>query len=214
MSSTNQASLHRPPNWSLRRNLQARQASPDSDAIVRLEIKLVAWLYAPGLIPGVDVAHRPVNAEAGGRMRIGRDLSLECIEAGLVAPDLRPAQEDPLLAGETVEHRSWLAVERGVISVQREQKTAQVGNVLAHGQGAVDVHAGCDRIGIELRTVLFSLGLESGVVGRQPPVSLHAMAVELAALIVEPMRHLVTDHATDAAIVDRLVGVRIKERRL
>src|SRR5947209_9625011 len=80
--------------------------SPDSHAIFRLEIKLVARFHAPGVIPSIDIAHGPVDAEARGRMRIGRYLPLECIGAGLVAPNLCPAEEYALLACEAVENRS------------------------------------------------------------------------------------------------------------
>ena len=58
------------------------------------------------------------------------------------------------------------------------------------------------------------LGVELGVVVRRPPVGQRARAVELAALVVEAVGHLVADHRADAAVVDRHVGVRVEERRL
>jgi hypothetical protein len=70
-------------------------------------------------------------------------------------------------------------------------------------------------------------GLELGVLGtehaggprkggvlRGPPVAQHAVAVGLAALVVEAVADLVADDAADAAVVDGRVGVGIEERRL
>ncbi len=47
-----------------------------------------------------------------------------------------------------------------------------------------------------------------------PPVAQLAVAVGLAALVVEAVGDLVADHAADAAVVDGRVAVRIEERRL
>ena len=56
--------------------------------------------------------------------------------------------------------------------------------------------------------------LEALVVVSRPPVGEHAVAIGLATLIVECVDHLVADHAADAAVVDRHVGMRIEEWRL
>ena len=40
------------------------------------------------------------------------------------------------------------------------------------------------------------------------------MRIELAALIVEAVAHLVADHRADRAVIDRRIGVRIEEGRL
>src|SRR5215475_3074239 len=78
-------------------------SSPDPDPILRLEVELVARFHAPGVIPGIDVAHWSVDPEAPGRMGIGGDLLLERIWAALFAPALGPTEEHALYAGETVE---------------------------------------------------------------------------------------------------------------
>ena len=51
------------------------------------------------------------------------------------------------------------------------------------------------------------------VVGR-PPVFQISLAVGAAALVVEAVGDLVADDRADRAVVDRIVGVGIKERRL
>src|SRR5579871_1617929 len=82
----------------------ATRRSPDVHPVFRLEIELVAWLHAEGVVPGVDVAHGPVDTKARGRMGIARHLPLERIRPRLLAPHLRPAQEHALLACEAGEH--------------------------------------------------------------------------------------------------------------
>ena len=49
---------------------------------------------------------------------------------------------------------------------------------------------------------------------RRPPHHQIAVGVKLRALIVEAVRHFVTDHRADAAIIKRIVGFRIIERGL
>src|SRR6185369_2979194 len=80
-------------------------------------------------------------------------------------------------------------------------------DVLAHGQLAVHVDAGHGLVGRVLRPEHLGAGLEGGGVGGGPPVA-------LAALVVEAVGQLVTDHAADRAVVDRRVGVRVEDRRL
>ena len=53
----------------------------------------------------------------------------------------------------------------------------------------------------------------SFVVAR-PPVADPAGFVELAAVIVEAVAHLVADDRADGAVVHRRIGVRVEERRL
>ena len=47
-----------------------------------------------------------------------------------------------------------------------------------------------------------------------PPVAQLAGAVELAPLIVEAVADLVADHRADPAVVHRVVGFEVEERRL
>src|SRR6476661_8305004 len=81
-----------------------RKRSPDADAIIRLEEELVARFDIPGVIPSVDVAHGPVDAELRRRMGVGRHLPLERIGAALRAPDLRPTEKHALIAREAIEN--------------------------------------------------------------------------------------------------------------
>ena len=52
----------------------------------------------------------------------------------LAGPGLRPAEEDPLIAGQAVDHRRRLAVKRSVIGIERHRQAAEIGDILAHGR--------------------------------------------------------------------------------
>src|SRR5262249_1250254 len=80
-------------------------ALPDPDPILGLQVELVALLHPPGVVPGVDVAQRPVDPEARGRVDVGGDLLLQRVEPVFRAPGLRIAQEETLVAGVSVDHR-------------------------------------------------------------------------------------------------------------
>src|SRR3569832_918225 len=215
------ASAPRPPDRLIRAQtgVRARQnqtinRSPQPHALFRRHVEPVAGLDVEGGVPGVDVAHDRVDAGLRRRVRVADQLAAQGVGPALGAPDLGPAQGHALVAGPAVGRRRGLDMQRGVIGVAREQEAAQVGDVLAHGQLAVDVRAGD---GLEcgvLLTQMIGAGLEGGAVGRPPPVDQPAHAVGLAALIVEAVGHLVADDAPDAAVVDGRVGVGVEEGRL
>ena len=48
----------------------------------------------------------------------------------------------------------------------------------------------------------------------RPPVNHISILVKMTALIVESVRHLVTDYHADSAVVKRIVGIHIEERIL
>ncbi len=104
---------------------------------------------------------------------------------------------------------------RGLLPrVPRHDQAAEVGDVLAQRQLAVDVN-GVD--GDELVELIHHpLRLRGVVLGirRGPPVVQVALAVELPALVVESVRHLVPDHGAHRAVVERVVGSRIVIGRL
>ena len=86
----------------------------------------------------------------------------------------------------------------GEIGHQREAQAAVVGGVLAERQPAVDVRVAGDRVaGILIGDAGGALFVGLAVGGR-PPVAQVALAVELAALIVEAVRQLVADHRAGA----------------
>jgi hypothetical protein len=94
----------------------------------------------------------------------------------------------------------------------RDGQAAEVADVLADGERAVDVLA---RQVARLEAVVLldqrlRLQLERGLVVGGPPVVEVAGAVVLRALVVEAVADLVADHRADAAVVLGRVGVGSK----
>src|ERR1041385_6175841 len=71
-----------------------------------------------------------------------------------------------------------------------------------------------DFIRIELLNNTVRAGGEFLVVIRCPPHRQVTIRVEARAGIIETVRHLVTDHGADAAVIDRVIGFWIVEGRL
>ena len=95
-------------------------------------------------------------------------------------------------------------------------QAAEVADVLADGERAVDVLAGerARREAVVLLDQRLRLHLERRLVVRRPPVVEVAGTVVLRALVVEAVADLVADHGPDAAVVLGRLGVRAEERPL
>ena len=97
----------------------------------------------------------------------------------------------------------------------RDPQPAVVGDVLAEGELAVELHLARDRA---VARVLVDEApralLELGGVSLRPPVLQAAVRRELAALVVEAVGELVADHPAGGAVVDRVVRGEIEEGRL
>ena len=150
-------------------------------------------------------------------MRIGVEQHQLRLVADVAAPHPRPAEEEALVAAQAVDHRILLAAVGRLQRVVGEVEPAEVADVLAQGELAVDMLVrlrGERRVAVELRDQLAGARVERIAVGLGPPVDVVAGAVELAAAVVEAVPGLVPDHRADAAVVDRVVAVGVEERRL
>src|SRR5581483_9079704 len=95
-----------------RRLYTQRRHSPDANAVLGFDVVGVAFLDAEGRIPGVDIAQRREGADLPGRVRIGHELLAQSAIAHHRPPHLPPSEEDALVAGEAVEDRRRLAMQR------------------------------------------------------------------------------------------------------
>src|SRR5688500_5005171 len=90
-------------------------ASPDFDTLGRRSVHAITRLHGKGIVEGVDIARRAIHTKLARTVRIG-DQPLEQLGVAiLAAPDLRPPEEDPLLAGEAVDLGRGFAVERYLV---------------------------------------------------------------------------------------------------
>ena len=128
------------------------------------------------------------------------------------ASPLREADEEALLGCETVLRRQRLVRGFRLPRQPREHFAAQVRDVLAVGELAVDLDVVDDRVRRELvddalRAFLEGLGVLLG-----PPVLEIALGIELAALVVEAVGELVADGPPGVAVVRRVVHLRVIQR--
>ena len=108
------------------------------------------------------------------------------------------------------------------IRLDRDVHAAQIADVLADGQRAVHVRRLIRLVSVLLdqlqrhKAVVLGdqcagTGLEVLAILIGPPVVELAVAVVLRTLIVEAMADLVADHCADAAVVRRILGLRVEE---
>src|SRR5450759_3605454 len=159
------------------------------------------------------VLQRAVHAVAAGRVRVRHGAGADFLGRRVFAPDLGESQEEALLGGEAIQLLR-LALERVLKRHESDAQTAVIGGVFAQRQAAVQLDV-VDRgeAGIFVGDAGGAL-VELGAVGRGPPVAQIAVAIELAALVVEPVSHLVADHRSGSAVVERDVAAGVEERGL
>src|SRR5690606_11783298 len=81
---------------------------PDAHTLVGRQVELVAFLDAERIVPCVEVAHSQ-RAEVARSVAVGGDALAKLGVAELARPSLGVGDEEPLVAGEAVDHRSLLA---------------------------------------------------------------------------------------------------------
>src|SRR5690348_18502311 len=84
--------------------------SPDSHALIGWDEHFVARFNFEGTVPGVGVPARTDHSKLTRRMRIADHLFAHIIVTHLSAPGLSPAEQHPLLARETIEHKRSLSL--------------------------------------------------------------------------------------------------------
>src|SRR6185437_9746230 len=160
------------------------------------------------------VADDAVDAELAGRVGIDGGQHARSLGANVLAPDLAVAEEEALLAVVAVNGGVGLVGEGGLHRHVGDAGTAAVAEILAERELAVDLDAGDGAevvVLVDQASGAFGEGL--GVGGR-PPVAQVALGIELAALVVKAVGHLVADDDADRAVVAGIVALLIEERRL
>lgn len=199
--------IFRDPSWRKR----------DANGALRVQKQRVILGDVEGLIKSVHVANHTVAPELRRGVRIDRQPAdcFGCTRFG--SPYLCPAEEHPLHAGQPVDNRSGVAVQRELVSQQGDRQPAQVADVLAYGERALHMRrAGvvdeiARRVSVVLLDQRFGAGGELGAIVVGPPIDQIAVAVVFGALIVETVPDLVPDHRPDPAVVGGLVGLRIEK---
>jgi hypothetical protein len=87
----------------------------------------------------LEVGEGDVDAEAFWGVWVYSDAHFEGLGAGLGAPGLAEADEEALVAGETVEDWGGFAGEGFVVGGVGDGEAAEVGDIFAEGEFSVDV---------------------------------------------------------------------------
>src|SRR3954451_7069139 len=129
-------------------------------------------------------------------------------------PDLSKTDKEALIACESVHGWGRLSAESDLIRLIADTHAAQIADVFTDGQRAVHLVALYRFILVVLFDEGFCPFFELLSILFGPPAFERAVAVVFRTLVVETMTNLMTDDGTDGAVVDRIVGLHVEERRL
>src|SRR3984893_8528003 len=108
-------------------------------------------------------------------------------------PNLRVSEKESLLRREASDRRWPLARKLFLQSSEGDVQTAEIRDAFSQHQIAILVQIVLNLVTLEL--CLHALGalIEVFLVLRRPPIAQISLCIELPALIVEPVRHFMTD---------------------
>src|SRR5262249_4191542 len=152
-------------------------------------------------VEGVDVGGWAVGPVRPWWVRLGGEPADEIVLAVLARPDAGPGHEEPLVAGEAVEHGGRRPGQGQGGGARGGAESDEVRDVLTEGEGAVDAVTGQRLVGVVLLDQEGGTPAILGVVRRRPPVAQSALGVVLPALVVEAVADLVADHSADRPVV-------------
>src|SRR5882724_1966978 len=110
---------------------------PNSHAILRIAVQLVARFQCKRRVKLRLIGNDPIHAILARAVRIGEQALAHFVVAVFTRPDLRIADEETLLAAESIDYRSGLAVQRKSVGAERHRDARQIGKILAERQLAV-----------------------------------------------------------------------------
>src|SRR5215472_4995305 len=109
-----------------------------ADSRRRRLVEPVAGPYPERGVEGVDVGGRAIGPVRPWRVRLGGKPAEEIVLAVLARPDASPGHEEPLVAGETVEHGRRRPGQGQVVGTMGGAEADEVRDVLTEGERAVD----------------------------------------------------------------------------
>src|SRR5439155_14016789 len=138
-------------------------------------------------------------------MRISSGSQARRFRSNVLRPNLRPAEEETLLRGKTVDVlRFRFSLQGLLISRIGHRQPSEIGHRFADDQKSLLMQSRLDFIRVKLLDHTVSAGGELLIVIVCPPHYEVPVSVEPRALIVKAMRHFMADHRTDAAVVERI----------
>ena len=156
-----------------------------------------------GISEGREVDSGTIDAELGGRVRVGQEAVADSGRSELRAPGLSESDEEELLIGESRDDGglSGLVGVREHVGGVRSLQTTSISNVLALSEVSVDEESRERReLGILVDDAVNTLLELLGGLG-SPPVLELALTVEVTSLGVERVSQFVSSDHTDTSIV-------------
>src|SRR5689334_18821762 len=161
-----------------------------------------------------QVADGTIDAILRRRVLVRLDLQPQRLGPLLRAPALREREKEALRRREAVALFRRLIARSELECVPCDLEAAEIGDVFAEREFAVDMQIVDRHVGVELLHQFLCARVELLAVGAGPPVAQVAFGIEAAALIVEAVQHFVADDGADAAVIQRIVGLRVEIRWL
>ena len=159
-----------------------------------------------------------VDTPAAERVGIRLGTLENLLGTDIVGPHISISQEETLRRSEAIAGLQTILLSLGSLVVAeceiRNLQTAVVSDVLAEREGTVGVYARSNLNAVEGLLHHLSTQIEGDLVLRLPPILHIAILVELAALVIKTVGHLVADNHTDCAVVECIVCAHIEERIL
>ena len=159
--------------------------SPDLNAVLSWEIKFVIDLHVERTVPGINISDGAVHSISLRRVRVGRKLLSHCLIGLSCAKALRITEKKSLISGQAVQHRCRTPGQRTTIGIERDENSAEIGDVFVYGQMTVHVHSPKGLEGIVLSSKLGSANVELTSVGVIPPIRERAFRVVFASIIIK-----------------------------
>src|SRR5579871_1248355 len=113
-------------------------------------VELVAGTHVKRVVETGQVAERSVGAELRRGVRNGDEHLAQILVTQLRPPNPSPGEKKSLLAGQAVDDRRRLVLQRQQIRTIRNRQTTQIADVFAKRQRTVDMLAWQRRIAAEL----------------------------------------------------------------
>ena len=127
-------------------------------------------------------------------------------------PDLRVAEKEALLRREAIDvRRPRFSLHRFLKRRVSNRQPAKISNALAGYELAFLMQARLHFVAVELIDDALRARLELRQVFACPPILEVPFWIELGSAVVKAVRHLVANHHANGAVIDRIVGLWIKE---
>src|SRR6266478_9037536 len=146
------------------------------------------------------------------RVTVGHQPSVFRTNIGVTDP--RTAEKKSLFGSEAIQGWRPLAFDLFFISGIGNCQPAEVRDAFAQDQFAVLVKTGFDFVAIKLPLNAGRAFIEILAVVLGPPIAEIALTVKLRTGVVEAVSDFVTDRRAHATVVDCVIGLGIKKRRL